>query len=180
MVACELPALPRGGHWDFRFCDFGYFLDRFFGFCCKRLRFFGFGGHCGLRIFPFFSIWFSVFVKNTSGFSVLLPDVVFGFSYFVLFWVPVSVRFEQHLISNSRETPKSFRGMRDKINVMVGYHSKKVKMSKLEYARSRGTQREYSSKPHKHSIVEHTLVFKRQIKAYFHPLKIFRLFGFPS
>ena len=66
--------------------------------------------------FAFFSIWFSVFVKNTSGFSVLVPDVVFGFSYFVLFWVPVSVRFEQHLISNSRETPKLFRGMRDKIN----------------------------------------------------------------
>ena len=110
--------------------------------------------------FSFFSVWFSVFLKNTSGFSVLVPDVVFGFSYFVLFWVPVSVRFEQHLISNSRETPKLFRGMRDKINVMVGYHSKKVNMSKLEYARSRGTQREYSSKPHKHSIVEHTLVFK--------------------
>ena len=60
--------------------------------------------------FSFFSIWF----------SVLVPDVVFGFPYFVLFWVPVSVRFEQHLISNSRETPKLFRGMRDKINVMVG------------------------------------------------------------
>ena len=84
--------------------------------------FFGFGGHCGLRIFRVFSIWFSVFAKNTSSFSVLVPDVVFGFSYFVLFWVPVSVRFEQHLISNSRETPKLFRGirMRDKINVMVG------------------------------------------------------------
>ena len=27
--------------------------------------------------------------------------------------------------------------------------------------KSRGTQREYSSKPHKHSIVERTLVFKR-------------------
>ena len=26
---------------------------------------------------------------------------------------------------------------------------------------NRGTQREYSSKPHKHSIVERTLVFKR-------------------
>ena len=32
--------------------------------------------------FSFFSIWFSVFVKNTSGFSVLVPNVVFGFSYF--------------------------------------------------------------------------------------------------
>ena len=70
--------------------------------------------------FSFFSIWFSVFLKNTSRFSVLVPDVVFGFSYFVLFWVPVSVRFEQHLISNSREMPKLFRGMRDKVNVMVG------------------------------------------------------------
>ena len=35
--------------------------------------------------FSFFSIWFSVFVKNTSGFSVLVPDVVLVFpilSYF--------------------------------------------------------------------------------------------------
>ena len=70
--------------------------------------------------FSVFSIWFSVFLKNTSGFSVLVPGVVFGFSYFVLCWVPVSVRFEQHLISNSREMPKLFRGMRDKVNVMVG------------------------------------------------------------
>ena len=30
-----------------------------------------------------------------------------------------------------------------------------------KYSRLRGTQREYSSKPHKHSIVERTLVFKR-------------------
>ena len=35
--------------------------------------------------FSFFSIWFSVFVKNTSGFSVLLSDALFGFFYFVLF-----------------------------------------------------------------------------------------------
>ena len=48
----------RGGHWDFRFCGFGYFLDRFFGFCCKRLRFFGFGGHCGLWIFRFLASGF--------------------------------------------------------------------------------------------------------------------------
>ena len=32
--------------------------------------------------FSCFSIWFSVFIKNASGFSVLVPDVVFGFSYF--------------------------------------------------------------------------------------------------
>ena len=32
--------------------------------------------------FSFFNIWFSVFVKNASGFPVLVPNVVFGFSYF--------------------------------------------------------------------------------------------------
>ena len=58
---------------------FGYFLDRFFGFCCKRLRFFGLVVIAVCGFFGFFSTWFSVFVKNTSGFSVLVPDVVFGF-----------------------------------------------------------------------------------------------------
>ena len=37
---------------------------------------------CGVFVF---SIWFSVFVENTSGFSVLLSNVLFGFSYFILF-----------------------------------------------------------------------------------------------
>ena len=40
-------------------------------------------------------------------------------------------------------------------------------------ALGRGTQREYTSKPFKHSIVERILVFKWQIQAYFYPLKIF-------
>ena len=57
--------------------------------------------------------------------------------------------------------------------------------SELSYQQSfqtlnRGTQREYSSKPLKHSIVKRILVLKRQIQAYFYPLKIFHLFGFPS
>ena len=38
---------------------------------------------CGF--FFFLSIWFSVFVENMSGFSVLLSDVLFRFSYFFLF-----------------------------------------------------------------------------------------------
>ena len=38
----------------------------------------------------------------------------------------------------------------------------------------RGAQREYSSKPLKHSIVKRILIFKR------YPLKSFHLFGFPS
>ena len=117
MKSGHLWEVSRGGHWDFQFCGFDYFLDRFL---LQKTSVFRFWWSLRFADFSFFSIWFSVFVNNTGGFSVLVPDVVFGFSYFVLFWVPVSVRFEQHLISNSRETPKLFRGMRNKINVMVG------------------------------------------------------------
>ena len=97
-----------------------FFFRSVFRFLLQKTSVFRFWWSLRFADFSFFSIWFSVFVKNTSGFSVLVPDVVFGFSYFVLFWVPVSFRFEQHLISNSRKTPKLFRGMRDKINVIVG------------------------------------------------------------
>ena len=51
---------------------------------------------CGCFVFCF---WFSVFVENTSGFSVLLSNGLFGFSYFVLFGFPF-LRFERQLISN--------------------------------------------------------------------------------
>ena len=44
----DFPLPLRGGHWDFRFCGFGYFLDRFFGF----------GVQCGLRIFRFLASGF--------------------------------------------------------------------------------------------------------------------------
>ena len=91
---------------------FWLFFRSVFRFLLQKTSVFRFWRSLRSADFSFFSIWFSVFVKNTSGFSVLVPDVVFGFFYFVLFWVPVSVRFEQHLISNSRETPKLFRGMR--------------------------------------------------------------------
>ena len=46
-------SVQRGGRWDFRFCGFGHFLDRFFGFCTEKRRFFGFGVCCGLRFFLF-------------------------------------------------------------------------------------------------------------------------------
>ena len=45
-------------HWDFQFCGSGYFFDRFYGFCVKRRRFFGFGVQCGLRIFRFLASGF--------------------------------------------------------------------------------------------------------------------------
>ena len=56
-----------------------------FRFLCQKTPVFRFW--CSLRFadLSLFSIWFSVLVKNTSGFSVLVSDVVFGFSYFVVF-----------------------------------------------------------------------------------------------
>ena len=54
---CQLDVIG-GGHWDFHFCGFGYFFDRFFGFCVKRLQFFGFGVPCRLRIFHFLASGF--------------------------------------------------------------------------------------------------------------------------
>ena len=64
---------------------FAFFLDRFFGFCPKRLQFSVFVFIGVLRRFSFFSICFSFVLENTSGFSVLVSHVVFGVSYFVLF-----------------------------------------------------------------------------------------------
>ena len=69
------PAYCLRGHWDFRVCGFGYFFYRFF---VQKLRFFGFGvlAVCGFSVF--FSIWFSVFAKNTNGFSDSISDAVSG------------------------------------------------------------------------------------------------------
>ena len=41
--------------------------------------------------FSFFSIWFSVFVKNNSGFSVLVPNVVFPI--FFPIWTYLGIQF---------------------------------------------------------------------------------------
>ena len=51
-------------------------------------------------------------------------------------------------------------------------YPKEVKYVKqrLGWSPLRGTQREYSSKPLKHSIVKRVLVFKRSIWAYLYPL----------
>ena len=78
-----LVIFKEGGIGIFGFAVLLFFRS-VFRFLCREtsvLRF------CGFRLadFSFFSLWFSVFVKNGSGFSVLLSNVVLGFSYFVLF-----------------------------------------------------------------------------------------------
>ena len=104
---------------------FWLFFRSVFRFLCKKTSVFRFWCSLQFEDFSFFSIWFSVFVKNTGSFSVLVSDVVFGFSYFVLFGFRF-LRFELQLISNSRETPKLSRGMRDKLNVTVGDHASQM------------------------------------------------------
>ena len=69
----------EGGIGIFGFAVLAIFLDRFFGFCSKKRRFFDFGVHCGLRIFRLLAFVFFL-EKNTNGFSDLISDVVFGFS----------------------------------------------------------------------------------------------------
>ena len=58
-----------------------FFLDPFFGFVPKKLRFLNFGFSLQFVDFLFFSIWFSVFTKNINWFSDLISNVVFGFSH---------------------------------------------------------------------------------------------------
>ena len=50
-----------GGHWDFRFCGFGYLLGRFF-------RFFRFFGLVFIAVGGFYvlSVWFSIFIKKNQ------------------------------------------------------------------------------------------------------------------
>jgi len=74
-----LTLVGRGEHWDFRFCGFGHFLDRFLGLCAKRLRFFDFGVRCGLRIFRFLSTRFSVSVEIIAVFRFYYPMWILGF-----------------------------------------------------------------------------------------------------
>ena len=58
-------------HWDFWFCGFGYFLDRFW---CQKTSVFRFFS-LQFTDFPFLTFSFSVFAKIANGFS----DAVFGF-----------------------------------------------------------------------------------------------------
>ena len=86
----------RGGHWDFRFCGFGYFLDQFFGFCATKLRFLGLGVHCGLRIFRFLEFGFRFSGKILIGFRIFIFDL-FGFR----FLFDLSGNYAPPLISNT-------------------------------------------------------------------------------
>ena len=93
---------------------FQLFFRSVFWFLCQKTSVFRFW--CSLRFadIPFFSIWFSVFAKNTSGFSDLISDAVFGFDIrcsfrFLLFDLfgfqflfDLSGNYAPPLISNSR------------------------------------------------------------------------------
>ena len=85
----------KRGTLGFSVLRFWLFFRPVFRFLSQKTSVFRFW--CSLRFADFssFSIWFSLFVKNTSGFSVLVSDAGFVFSLFCPLWVPVSLRFEQ-------------------------------------------------------------------------------------
>ena len=72
--------VKRGRHWDFRFW---LIFRSVFWFLLQKTSVFRFWWSLRFADFSFFTIWFSVFMKNTSGFLVLVPDVVFGFWFFL-------------------------------------------------------------------------------------------------
>ena len=72
------------------------------------------------------------------------------------------------LISIHIVATRTIRARKESIKTGVSEHTEKT-----EITESRGTQREHSSKPLKHSIVKRVLVLKRWIWAYFFPYKFF-------
>ena len=60
---------------------FWQFFRSVFRFLCQKTSVFRFWCSLQFMNFPFFSIWFSVFAKNSNGFSDLISGAVFGFSY---------------------------------------------------------------------------------------------------
>ena len=65
-----------------------------FGFCAKKLRFFGFGVHCGLRIFHILAFGFRFSRKILTGFRIW-NSMRFSVFLFELFGAPVSLRSER-------------------------------------------------------------------------------------
>ena len=86
----------RDGGIGFLVLRFWPFLDRFFGFCTQKLRFFGFVVHCGWRIFRFLTFGFRFPRKYWRVFRF---DIRYGFRFFPIWpiWVPISLRSERQL-----------------------------------------------------------------------------------
>ena len=104
----------RRGALGFLVWRFWIFFWSVFRFLCQKTSVFRFW--CSIRFadFSFFSIWFLVFVKNTSGFSVLVPNVVLGFSYFFFLYLDL-IGFRSLfdctvMISNSWNASHSYWG----------------------------------------------------------------------
>ena len=62
-------SLNWGRRWDFRLFGFGHFLGRFFRFLQWKTSVFRFCCPLWFSVFPFFTIWFSVFWQKQRGFS---------------------------------------------------------------------------------------------------------------
>ena len=92
LIACS----EREGHWEFSVLRFWLFLNRFFGFWGKKLPFFGFGVHGGLRIFHYLALGFRFSRKMLTGFRIWYPMRVLVFLVWPL-WVPNSLWSERQL-----------------------------------------------------------------------------------
>ena len=96
--------LCRGGHWDFRALRFWLFFRSVF--CAKRLRFFGFGVRCGLRISRFLTSGFRFSWKIILVFRFYYPMwFVFGFRFWSNFLAVLDDFFVGFAVSNILQCP---------------------------------------------------------------------------
>ena len=105
--AVEVFCQVNVGEWDFRFCGFGYFSDRFFRSLCQKTAVFRFCRVvtvvCGFSVLKHLVFGICKKKKKKNGFTNLVSDVIFGFSYLgsscSSIWAAIIP-----LILNSRET----------------------------------------------------------------------------
>ena len=76
----DQPPRKRRGALGFLVLRFWLFFRSVFRFFRLKTSVFRFWCSLWFADFPFFSIWFLVFAKNTNGFSDLITVAVFGFS----------------------------------------------------------------------------------------------------
>ena len=88
--------LWKRGALGFSVLRFWLFLNRFFGFWGKKLPFFGFGVHGGLRIFHYLALGFRFSRRMLTAFRIWYPMRVLVFLVWPL-WVPNSLWSERQL-----------------------------------------------------------------------------------
>ena len=91
----------RRGASGFSVLRFWLYFKSVIRFLCQKTSAFRFWGSLRFTHLPYFGIWFSLSAKTIDGFSDLILDAVFGFSYGFRFLFDLSGNYAPPQISNS-------------------------------------------------------------------------------